>query len=1029
MTIASEDARTGPYTGNGATTVFAYDFKVSDESHLVVTLKVTATGVETVQTLTTHYSVSGVGTEGGGNVTMVTSPASTETLTISRSVPRTQGTDLQNRGATQPATLEAAYDKGVQISQDLAEVQARTMKFAVSSDLTSFDTDIPSPVASKAIAINAAGTAFELVDEPSAAQAAAAVSAAAALVSENAAAADAVSTAADVVSTNADVVAAAASAVAAASYVTPTSEQFADGVGFTAGTTTTLLLAASLADEDFLQVTFDGVTQHHDTFSIAGSPSTITFDAAIPVGVTDVEAIYGVRSASQLSSNMAWDANVNMNTYDLTTTGNLSATDLVLSGDLTVNGTTTTLDVTNVAVSDNLMELNAGATSNANDSGLLIERGSTGDNAILAWDESADGFIVGTTTATGSATGNLTIAAAPFTAAALTATTGTFSGEVTATGFTGTLDGILGGGTPAAATVTSLNATGGGSLTGTWSDLGTVTTVDINGGTIDGTVIGGASTAAVTGTLITATTNFAGDLTGNVTGNASGTAATVTGATQAAITTAANLVTVGALNSGSITSGFGNIDIGSSTLSAGATDVTTLTASGQLKMSGTRLISTNVSNGFLELSGDSATGTGANILLFGGSHATTGDIIFQNGATEAYRYDASDPQHEFTGAVSMSSTLSAGATTFWDGSGGAITPGGEGYVHIKKDDAGEVELLTVENSTGTGGKATITLKTTSTDATKSAQIVAERVNASGHTSLALRTFNGTTSDALVLDEDGAATFAGNIVVQGTNPTFNAGAAISTTDFEYNGSRRISISAQSAEGLVVVRDSGEVATIHLFGATGNATFAGDVAMQDLRLGVGVGSMLIEPDAATKDLVIKTTNGGSAVLTLSGANATFAGTADITNGVYIGGSAAANLLDDYEEGSHTATVSCATSGTVTLNSSFDTLAYTKIGRHIHVQGELVVSSVSSPTGYLTVSLPVASLSPGERQGRSVASIAVGDVSGSNIESFVGFLVEGESSLRIYLGDNPSYQADSAQAIVASSFINISLSYLAA
>jgi hypothetical protein len=37
----------------------------------------------------------------------------------------------------------------------------------------------------------------------------------------------------------------------------------------------------------------------------------------------------------------------------------------------------------------------------------------------------------------------------------------------------------------------------------TWTDLGTVTTADINGGTLDGTVIGGASAAAITGTLIT----------------------------------------------------------------------------------------------------------------------------------------------------------------------------------------------------------------------------------------------------------------------------------------------------------------------------------------------------------------------------------------------------------------------------------------------------------------------------------------------------------------------------------------------
>ena len=51
---------------------------------------------------------------------------------------------------------------------------------------------------------------------------------------------------------------------------------------------------------------------------------------------------------------------------------------------------------TNTLISDNLLELNNGAGSNANDSGLVIERGSTGDNAFIGWDESSDKFIVGT---------------------------------------------------------------------------------------------------------------------------------------------------------------------------------------------------------------------------------------------------------------------------------------------------------------------------------------------------------------------------------------------------------------------------------------------------------------------------------------------------------------------------------------------------------------------------------------------------------------------------------------------------------
>ena len=90
--------------------------------------------------------------------------------------------------------------------------------------------------------------------------------------------------------------------------------------------------------------------------------------------------------------------------------GNVTASqNLTVTGNFTVNGTTTTVATTNMVVEDNMIELNNGAGSNANDSGIVIERGSTGDNAIIHWDESADKFQVGTTTATGSSTGNLTV--------------------------------------------------------------------------------------------------------------------------------------------------------------------------------------------------------------------------------------------------------------------------------------------------------------------------------------------------------------------------------------------------------------------------------------------------------------------------------------------------------------------------------------------------------------------------------------------------------------------------------------------
>ena len=158
MTISNQDARTGPYSGNGATTSFAYDFKVIDEDHLVVTLK-NSSNVETVQTITTNYTVTGVGANGGGTVEMVVAPASGETLTISRAVPLTQEVDLANRGGVQPEVLETAYDKLTQAVQDQAELFARVPRFPVSSSFTNVELPL-TLTANAALTINAAGTAF-----------------------------------------------------------------------------------------------------------------------------------------------------------------------------------------------------------------------------------------------------------------------------------------------------------------------------------------------------------------------------------------------------------------------------------------------------------------------------------------------------------------------------------------------------------------------------------------------------------------------------------------------------------------------------------------------------------------------------------------------------------------------------------------------------------------------------------------------------------------------------------------------------
>jgi peptidoglycan hydrolase CwlO-like protein len=87
--------------------------------------------------------------------------------------------------------------------------------------------------------------------------------------------------------------------------------------------------------------------------------------------------------------------------------GNISAANATFSGNLTVNGTTTTIDTTNIDVADSLMNLSKGASDGANasnDGGFIVERGSSENNVAFIWDEGSDKFTCLSTSATAAAT-------------------------------------------------------------------------------------------------------------------------------------------------------------------------------------------------------------------------------------------------------------------------------------------------------------------------------------------------------------------------------------------------------------------------------------------------------------------------------------------------------------------------------------------------------------------------------------------------------------------------------------------------
>ena len=204
---------------------------------------------------------------------------------------------------------------------------------------------------------------------------------------------------------------------------------------------------ASFSSDDFsvssgaVTVKSSGITNTQLAGSIANSKLANSSFTLVDTSSTSTQITLGETLKIQGTSNEV-DTSVSGDTITIGLPNNVT-----IAGNLTVNGTTTTVSSTNTTLADSLLELNSGAGSNANDTGIIMERGSTGDNAIMMWDESADKFVVATTTATADATGNISHTKADFEGADIKGTTGTFTstGIGTVLTVTGTDDGATEG--------------------------------------------------------------------------------------------------------------------------------------------------------------------------------------------------------------------------------------------------------------------------------------------------------------------------------------------------------------------------------------------------------------------------------------------------------------------------------------------------------------------------------------------------------------------------------------------------------
>lgn len=161
-------------------------------------------------------------------------------------------------------------------------------------------------------------------------------------------------------------------------------------------------------------------------------------------------------------------------------------------------------------------------------------------------------------------------------------------------------------------------------------------------------------------------------------------------------------------------------------------------------------------------------------------------------------------------------------------------------------------------------------------------------------------------------------------------------------------------------------------------------------------------------------------GGATASASGSGVTFPASASVSTD--------ANTLDDYEEGSFSPTLTCGTSGTITVDTAEDTISYTKIGRVVYISGQFSISSVSSPTGTVTLNnLPFSSASLPERAESALFNIVMSNTT-TNTPTFYGVITAaGVTTITIRAKDNTGAVNASPASLFAASDVWISGHYL--
>ncbi len=156
------------YNGNGSSKSFPVTWEFFAQPDLIVTL-IAADGVQTVQTISSHYDVTGgavngalpIPTPGNGTVEMLIAPASGTKLRIERLTSPVQSTTFASNDAFPPKAVEGAYDRRAIVEQELRVNLRRGIKQTPQEYAQNGEIFLPEAAAGQLFGWNAAGDALE----------------------------------------------------------------------------------------------------------------------------------------------------------------------------------------------------------------------------------------------------------------------------------------------------------------------------------------------------------------------------------------------------------------------------------------------------------------------------------------------------------------------------------------------------------------------------------------------------------------------------------------------------------------------------------------------------------------------------------------------------------------------------------------------------------------------------------------------------------------------------------------------------